>query len=63
MELTMVKRLAALKDQIEHHFERVDSRLDGMDGRMGRMETLLMQVLARLQNTPLAGASRISVLF
>ena len=60
VELTMVKvltedavkRLASLKDQIEHRFERVDSRLDGMDGRLGRLETLLMQVLARLPNTP-----------
>jgi hypothetical protein len=60
VELTMVKglaedavkRLASLKVQIEHRFERVDSRLDGMDGRLGRLETLLMQVLARLPNTP-----------
>ena len=63
VELTMVKgltegavkRLASLKDQIEHRFERVDTRLDGMDthlesvdGRLGRLENLLMQVLARL---------------
>jgi len=47
-----VKRLASLKDQIEHRFERVDSRLDGMDGRLGRLENLLMQVLARLPNKP-----------
>lgn len=63
VELTMVKeltedaikRLASLKDQIEHRFERVDTRLYGMnthlesvDGRLGRLENLLMQVLARL---------------
>jgi uncharacterized protein YutE (UPF0331/DUF86 family) len=47
-----IKRLASLKDQIEHRFERVDSRLDGMDGRLGRLENLLMQVLARLPNKP-----------
>ena len=68
-----VKRLAALKDQIEQRFERVDShldgmdahlesidgrfervdsRLDGMDGRLARLETLLMQVLARLPHKP-----------
>lgn len=65
VELTMVKgltedavkRLASLKDHMEHRFERVDSRLDGMDahlesmdGRLGRLENLLMQVLARLPN-------------
>lgn len=57
-----VKRLASLKDQIElrferveSRFERVDTRLDAMDahlesvdGRLGRLENLLMQVLARL---------------
>jgi len=47
-----VKRLASLKDQLEHRFERVDSRLDGMDGRLGRLENLLMQILARLPNKP-----------
>jgi hypothetical protein len=63
VELTMVKgltgdavkRLASLKDQMEHRFEGVNTRLDGMDahlesmdGRLGRLENLLMQVLARL---------------
>lgn len=70
VELTMVKgltedavkRLASLKDQMEHRFERVDTRFEGvntrldgmdahlesMDGRLGRLENLLMQVLARL---------------
>ena len=50
-----VKRLASLKDQIDGRFERVDTRLGGMDthlesvdGRLGRLENLLMQVLARL---------------
>jgi chromosome segregation ATPase len=61
-----VKRLASLKDQLEHRFERVDirfervdSRLDGvdahlesMDGRLGRLENLLAQVLARLPEKP-----------
>ena len=44
-----VKRLASLKDQMEHRFERVDTRLDGMDahlqsvgGRLGRLENLLV---------------------
>jgi archaellum component FlaC len=72
VELTMVKgltedavkRLASLKDHMEHRFERVDSRfervdsrldgmdahLESMDGRLGRLENLLMQVLARLPN-------------
>ena len=55
----VIKRLASLKDQIEHRFERVDSRLDGMgahlestDGRLGRLENLLAQVLARLPEKP-----------
>jgi archaellum component FlaC len=74
VELTMVKglaedavkRLASLKDQIDHRFERVDirfervdSRLDGMDthlesmdGRLGRLENILAQVLARLPEKP-----------
>ena len=70
VELTMVKgltedavkRLASLKDQMEHRFERVDTRFEGvntrldgmdahlesMDGRLGRLENVLAQVLARL---------------
>ena len=60
VELTMVKgltedavkRLASLKDHMEHRFERADSRLDGMDAHLGRLENLLIQVLARLPNKP-----------
>jgi chromosome segregation ATPase len=88
MEITLVKgltedavkRLAALKEQIEHRFGRVDIRLDAMgahlesmdgrfehvdtrldtmdahlesvDSRLGRLENLLVQVLARLPNNP-----------
>src|SRR5215472_4964494 len=67
MEITLVKgltedavkRLASLKEQIEHRFGRVDTRLEAMDahlesmdGRLGRLENLLVQVLARLPNNP-----------
>ena len=61
-----VKRLASLSDQMERRFERVDSRFErvgtrldrmdvhlvSMDGRLGRLENLLMQVLARLPEQP-----------
>jgi len=61
-----VKRLASLSDQMERRFERVDSRfervgtrldemdvhLESLDGRLGRLENLLMQVLARLPEQP-----------
>ena len=40
-----VKRLASLRTQVEHHFERVDTRLD-------RIENILSQILARLPEKP-----------
>jgi hypothetical protein len=60
MELTMVKgltedavkRLALLKAQIDHSFERVDTRLDTIDTRLDRLENMLSQVLARLPEKP-----------
>lgn len=60
MELTMVKgltedavkRLALLKTQIDHSFERVDTRLDTIDTRLDRLENMLSQVLARLPEKP-----------
>ena len=60
VELTMVKgltedavkRLASLKDHMEHRFERVASRFERVNSRLGRLENLLVQVLARLPNTP-----------
>ena len=55
-----VKRLASLKDQIEHRFGRVDTRLDrmvahleSMDGRFKRVDTRLDGMdgrLSRLEN-------------
>jgi archaellum component FlaC len=65
VEMTMVKgltedavhRLAALKDQIEHRFGRVDIRLDAMDahlesmdGHFGRVDTRLDKMDAQLES-------------
>ncbi len=47
-----VKRLASLKSQIEHRFERVDTRLDAMDAHLDRVENLLTQILRRLPEKP-----------
>ncbi len=47
-----VKRLASLKAQIEQRFERVDTHLEGMNTRLDRVENLLVQILARLPETP-----------
>ena len=60
MELVMVKgltedavkRLALLKTQIDHQFERVDARLDTLNTRLDRVETMLAQILARLPEKP-----------
>jgi chromosome segregation ATPase len=43
-----VKRLALLKDQIEHRFERVDSRLDGMDAHLESIDSRFERVDSRL---------------
>jgi archaellum component FlaC len=43
-----VKRLASLKDQIEHRFERVDSRLDGMDAHLESIDSRFERVDSRL---------------
>ena len=52
-----VKRLASLKDQIEHRFGRIDTRLDGMDahlvsmdGRFERVDTRLDGIDAHLRS-------------
>jgi hypothetical protein len=54
-----VKRLASLKAQIKHRFERVDAgleamgaHLESMDTRLDRVENLLAQILARLPENP-----------
>ena len=47
-----VKRLALLKTQIDHQFERVDARLDTLNTRLDRVETMLAQILARLPEKP-----------
>jgi len=47
-----VKRLALLKTQIDHQFERVDARLDTLNTRLDRVETMLAQRLARLPEKP-----------
>jgi len=60
IELTMVKgltedavkRLASLKSQIDHRFERVDTHLDTIDTRLDRLENMLSQILARLPEKP-----------
>jgi chromosome segregation ATPase len=43
-----VKRLASLKDQIEHRFERVDSRLDAMDAHLESIDGRFERVDSRL---------------
>lgn len=43
-----VKRLASLKDQIEHRFERVDSRLYGMDAHLESIDSRFERVDSRL---------------
>jgi hypothetical protein len=56
MEITMVKgltedavhRLAALKDQIEHRFGRVDIGLDAMDAHLESMDGRFEHVDTRL---------------
>ena len=56
MEITMVKgltedavhRLAALKEQIEHRFARVDIRLDAMDAHLERLDSRFEHVDIRL---------------
>jgi chromosome segregation ATPase len=56
MEITIVKgltedavhRLAALKDQIEHRFGRVDVRLDAMDAHLESMDGRFKHVDTRL---------------
>jgi Mg2+ and Co2+ transporter CorA len=60
IELTMVKgltedavkRLASLKSQIDHRFERVDTHLDTIDTHLDRLENMLSQILARLPEKP-----------
>jgi archaellum component FlaC len=56
VELTMVKgltegavkRLASLKDQIDGRFERVDTRLDGMDAHLESIDGRFERVDTRL---------------
>ncbi len=43
-----VKRLASLKDQIEHRFGRIDTRLDGMDAHLESMDGRFERVDTRL---------------
>jgi len=57
VEMTIVKRLASLKDQIEHRFGRIDTHLDGMDvhlesmdGRFERVDTRLDGIDANLKS-------------
>ena len=57
VEMTIVKRLASLKDQIEHRFGRIDTHLDGMDvhlesmdGRFERVDTRLDGIDAHLRS-------------
>jgi archaellum component FlaC len=56
VEMTIVKgltedavaRLAALKDQIEHRFGRVDTRLDGIDAHLRSIDGRFARVATRL---------------
>ena len=57
MEITMVKgltedvvkRLASLKEQIEHRFERVEARFERVDTRLDVMDTHLESMDGRFQ--------------